>query len=345
MAVARQRRALRGGRTPGRSLVSATVVIATLACGGEPAALEVGPVTYTRDEVWALSPERREKLELVTALGVVTAERRIEEAVRPAVEDSIRALVLERRALERAADEAGLDRADLERLYRAAPEFRLTVRHILASAERWREADVRAAALERARAAHARLAAGEPFDRVAAAVSEEPGAATRGGQLEPGRRGAWVDEFWDAAVILDVGAVSEPVETEYGWHVIEVMRRDTVPMDSVRWQLLSRIPAVRARLSEARGQVSRTPATLPPVGYVTEVEQTAIAASLRERLAGLAERLGFRTDTDAGTIREAALAAHGDTRQSARIAIEELGAWSDGLRAAVPITRAAGVGD
>lgn len=74
-------------------------------------------------------------------------------------------------------------------------------------------------ALAMARAAQARLAAGEAWDAVAAEVSEDELAA-HGGDLGLVAAGQLVPAFEDAAFALDVGAVSEPVLTPYGVHLI-----------------------------------------------------------------------------------------------------------------------------
>ena len=51
-------------------------------------------------------------------------------------------------------------------------------------------------------------------------------SAANGGELGWFTREEMVAPFAEAAFALEPGAISEPVETEFGWHVIQVLERD-----------------------------------------------------------------------------------------------------------------------
>lgn len=72
----------------------------------------------------------------------------------------------------------------------------------------------------RAMEARDALRAGADFDELVARYSDEAGAATRGGKLGSVRREELVAPFADAAFELDVGQLSDVVETELGFHLI-----------------------------------------------------------------------------------------------------------------------------
>ena len=68
----------------------------------------------------------------------------------------------------------------------------------------------------------ARLKKGEDFEKVAKEATEDPSGKANGGDLGYFTKEQMVPEFAEAAFKLDKGAISEPVKTQFGWHVIKV---------------------------------------------------------------------------------------------------------------------------
>ena len=98
---------------------------------------------------------------------------------------------------------------------------------------------------------------GEAFGEVARELSEDAGSAATGGDLDWVERGVMVPGFEDALFAMDKGAVSEPVETEFGWHLIKVediRAEQTKPFDDETVQ--QRIREIQAR--DAAGERFQT---------------------------------------------------------------------------------------
>lgn len=70
-----------------------------------------------------------------------------------------------------------------------------------------------------------RILKGERFSTIARIYSEDPGTAKKGGETGFQGRGGFVPEFEAAAFALKEGEVSEVVETEYGFHIIQLIER------------------------------------------------------------------------------------------------------------------------
>lgn len=81
----------------------------------------------------------------------------------------------------------------------------------------------------------AEIVGGADFGQVAERASDDSASAVVGGQLGPGTRGRFVPEFEDAAYRLSVGAVSPPVLSPFGWHIIKLdaKRGDTLDLRHV----------------------------------------------------------------------------------------------------------------
>lgn len=127
-------------------------------------------------------------------------------------------------------------------------------RHILIRPRADEEVDEEGA-WERARAEaerlRAELAAGADFAQLAAEWSDDAGSAAQGGDVGfINQDTPFVEEFKEAALRLDVGEVSEPVRTPFGWHIIEVTERRTADDDG----FAEAREEIENRLREQRGE-------------------------------------------------------------------------------------------
>lgn len=80
-------------------------------------------------------------------------------------------------------------------------------------------------ALKIAKEVKAKLDGGADFAEIAKEYSEDPGSADKGGLYENAAVSQWVEAFKQAAITLPLNKISDPVETEYGYHVMKVEAR------------------------------------------------------------------------------------------------------------------------
>lgn len=83
------------------------------------------------------------------------------------------------------------------------------------------------ASYEKAEAIYDSVQAGADFAEMAAIYSEDPGSKVKGGDLGWFPRGQMVPEFDKYAFQLEKGQISEPIRTQFGWHIIKLMDRKT----------------------------------------------------------------------------------------------------------------------
>jgi len=86
-----------------------------------------------------------------------------------------------------------------------------------------------------------RIVAGETFDSMARLKSEDEGSAKNGGQYLGVKRGVMVKEFEAVAFNLDENQISDPFQTEYGYHIIKLEKRRGQVLD-LRHILLKSTP-------------------------------------------------------------------------------------------------------
>lgn len=101
-----------------------------------------------------------------------------------------------------------------------------------------------------AKKAEARAKKGEDFSKLAKELSEEPGAKESGGDLGFFAKDRMVPEFAEVAFTLKPGTISDPVKTQFGWHVIKVTEKKpagTVPFDEVKDQIIAYLKSAKQR--------------------------------------------------------------------------------------------------
>jgi len=73
--------------------------------------------------------------------------------------------------------------------------------------------------------AKSRIQNGEDFGKLAAEISEDPNSANAGGELPWFSRGQLPPALESTAAELELDVISEPFQTQYGWHIVEVLER------------------------------------------------------------------------------------------------------------------------
>jgi foldase protein PrsA len=81
------------------------------------------------------------------------------------------------------------------------------------------------------------LAAGGDFAQLATSRSQDPSAQDNGGDLGCTDPNDYVTEFADVAKTLPIGELSQPLQTQFGWHILKVYERKTPAFAELRVQL------------------------------------------------------------------------------------------------------------
>jgi len=97
------------------------------------------------------------------------------------------------------------------------------ISHILIEVEPGEEA--KRAALKKIKEIRSRIEAGEDFVEIAKELSEDPSSAQNGGDLGLMSRGNFVREFEEVAFSLQPNELSDVVETQFGFHIIQMIDR------------------------------------------------------------------------------------------------------------------------
>lgn len=142
------------------------------------------------------------------SLGSLLASNNLTEET---FRDNLRFSVLQKKAIAeiKIADE------EIQAYYDQASQ-ELHARHILVATE------------EEAKAIIEEIKGGADFAEIAKEKSTDPGSGAEGGDLGWFSVGKMLPEFNDAAYALELKTVSEPVQSEFGYHIIEVLEKRPV---------------------------------------------------------------------------------------------------------------------
>jgi peptidyl-prolyl cis-trans isomerase C len=117
-----------------------------------------------------------------------------------------------------ASTDAAMKKVYEEAVQKGGSEEEVRARHILVPTE------------EEAKAVLAEIKKGTDFAELAKQKSKDPGAAAEGGDLGYFGKSQMVPEFAEAAFKMKKGEVSDPVKTQFGWHVIKVEDKRSKPV-------------------------------------------------------------------------------------------------------------------
>src|SRR5262249_19553980 len=123
-----------------------------------------------------------------------------------------------------------------EKISQIKPEQEIHARHILVDTE------------AEAKEIEERLKKGEDFATLAKEKSKD--ANSEGGDLGFFTRGTMLKPFEDAAFGLEVGQISDPVQTQFGWHIIKVEEKRDQPLptfDQVKEAIIAQLVQQKAQ--------------------------------------------------------------------------------------------------
>ncbi len=193
----------------------------------------------------AVDPQMRDKI----LRGIMTEKLLLGEAEKAGIDTSaeiekqladLKKKLVVKRFLDQKTAQL-ITEADLKREYDAyvaslRNEKEARARHILVETEK------------EAKELKAQLSDGKSFDELARDYSRDPGSARQGGDLGYFTRDKMVKEFADAAFAMSKGEVSDPVKSQFGWHIIKLedLRKVTAPTYNEAKE------SIRARLQDKK---------------------------------------------------------------------------------------------
>ncbi len=159
----------------------------------------------------------------------------------------------------------------------------------------------------------AQLDAGADFAELAKAHSQDPGSAASGGDLGWVSPGDMVEDFETALFALEAGNVSEPVKTEFGYHLIQLneIKAPELPVfEAVKDDIIQALQAQQAetlfldKATELSALVLDAQDNLDQVAESAGLEKKTTALFTRNSGEGLAANADFREAAFSSTVKE-----------------------------------------
>ena len=189
------------------------------------------------------------------------------------------------KATKAAVSDAELKKTYDEALKQQKPEEEVRARHILFRVEDPKDEKASAAAEAKAKDVEAKLKKGEDFAKLASALTEDPSGKENGGDLGYFTKDQMVPEFADKAFAMKPGDVSEPVKTQFGWHVIKLEDKRQKPLptfDEVKPQieqfLAQKAQAEAVQKVRDAAKVEKTTAAPSPADLLPKTDAPAAPA-------------------------------------------------------------------
>jgi peptidyl-prolyl cis-trans isomerase SurA len=159
-------------------------------------------------------------------------ENMTEEKLRAKYKDEVRRQMLGQRLVQKQLPKKTVTQAEAETFFKAnpdkfpkaPPEVRLSVIQIPVEADSASERQAK----NRIDEIRRRIIGGQKFAKVAQETSDDTESARSGGDLGYFTRGNTEPEFEKAAFTQKLGELGPPVKSTFGWHLIEVIERDTM---------------------------------------------------------------------------------------------------------------------
>jgi peptidyl-prolyl cis-trans isomerase C len=108
-----------------------------------------------------------------------------------------------------------------------------------------------AQALAKANGIRKRLQGGEDFAKLAKAESDDTGSGANGGDLGAFKKGMMVPPFEAAAFAAKPGDISEPVKTQFGYHIIQVQTHTVQKLADAKPDILAKLKPAAAQQAMA----------------------------------------------------------------------------------------------